>query len=477
MNKEQKRIIRVLLLLSTLFISLIIYLTYFTIFKADDIKTSSYNKRPNEKAYVLRGSIYDRNQKVLAYSTKDDNKDQTRHYEYGNLYSHIIGYDNNRYGNTGVERTFSSSLTQSNIIDDVKNVFFQILDKTGMNKDKVPIDRETKGNSLVLSIDHELQEYTKQKLGNKKGSIIAMNPKNGDILSMVNFPDFNPNSIEELLENKESQKDGQFMNRATQGLFPPGSIFKVITSISALENDVNTNFYCEGQIKIGGKPIGDYNNTAHGNVDLKESLTESCNVAFAQIGVELSQDTLLKKSEDFMFNKKIPFDISTKKSSFPTKDMDKAAIASTSIGQGELLVTPLNMALMASSIANDGKMMKPRLVNKVIDSDNNVVKEFESETLSTVTTPDIANNVKDMMVSVVDNGTGKRAKINGIKIAGKTGTAEAGKNKKDHSWFVAFAPADDPQIAVVVFLENDGGTGGTTAAPIARDIIKRALGY
>lgn len=473
MNKEQKRIIRVLLLFSVLFISLIVYLTYFELFKADAIKTSSYNKRPDDNAYVIRGSIYDRNQKELAYSTKDEDKKQTRHYEYSNLYSHIIGYDNDRYGNTGLERTFSSTLTESNIMDDVKNVFFQILDKTGINKDKIPVEKDSKGNSLVLTIDHELQNYTKDQLGNKKGSIVAIDPRNGDILSMVSFPDFDPNSLDKEWEKISTNEDRPLINRATQGLFTPGSIFKVITSTSALENDVNTTFDCDGEIKIGGKIIRDYNGTAHGKVDLKESLTISCNVAFAQMGVELGQKTLEKKAEEFMFNKEIPFSINTKKSRFPTKNMDKAALASTSIGQGELLVTPLNMALMAASIANDGEMMEPRLVKEVIDSDNNVIKDFEPEVLSTVTTSDIANNITDMMVSVVENGTGKKASIRGINVAGKTGTAE--NNKKDHSWFVAFAPADNPKIAIAIVLENDGGTGGSTAAPIARNILLKAL--
>ncbi|MGO1528861.1 MAG: peptidoglycan D,D-transpeptidase FtsI family protein [Senegalia sp. (in: firmicutes)] len=480
MNKEQKRIIRVLLLFSALFISLIVYLTYFEIFEADTIRASTYNKRPDDKAYVIRGSIYDRNQKELAYSTKNEDKKQTRHYEYGSLYSHIIGYDNDRYGNTGLEKTFASTLTESNIIDDVKNVFFQILDKTGVNKDRLPIKKDSKGNSLVLTIDHELQNYTKNQLDGKKGAIVAMNPQTGDILSMVSFPDFDPNSIGNLLENKENQIDGQLTNKATQGLFPPGSIFKVITATSALENDVNTNFDCDGEITIGGKPIRDYNASAHGNVDLKESLTKSCNVAFAQIGVELGEKTLEKKSESFMINKKIPFDIDVKKSSFSKSNLDKAALAATSMGQGELSVTPLNMALMASAIANDGEMMKPRLVKEIIDSDNNIIKQIEPEILSTVTSPENANNISDMMVSVVGNGTGKKASIRGIQVAGKTGTAETGNDKdgnrkKDHSWFVSFAPADNPGIAVVVFLEHDGGTGGSTASPIARNVLLKYL--
>lgn len=472
MNKEQKRIIRVLLLLSIMFISLIVYLTYFELFRAEEVKSSSYNKRPSNDEYILRGSIYDRNKNLLASSTRDANDNQIRYYEHDNLYSHVIGYYDDIYGQTGLERAYNSTLSDSNIVDDVKNVFFQVLDRLNVSTESIPLNKDSKGNSLVLTIDHALQKLAKEQLGTKKGSIVAMNPQNGDILAMVSYPDFNPSKT----KNDWKETDSEF-NRATQGTYPPGSIYKIITATAALENeDINTDINCEGEINIGGTPIHDAGNRAHGNIDLTEALVQSCNVSFSQIGVQLGQDKLKDVSERFMFNEEIPFDINTKASKFPAHNMDKTELAKTSFGQGELLVTPLNMALMASAIANDGEMMTPNLVKNVINSGGTVLKESKSEVLSTVTTPEIANKITDMMVGVVDRGTGTNARINGVNVAGKTGTAEVSKDSDDdHAWFVAFAPAENPQIAVTVILENHGGSGGRNAAPIAKNIIIKAL--
>lgn len=472
MNKEQKRITRVLFLLTLMFITLIVYLTYFEIFRADEIKTSSYNKRPSEDDYILRGSIYDRNENVLAYSTKEDEENQIRHYEYSNLYSHIIGYHHENYGKTGLERTFDSSLTESNLLDDMKNIFFKVLDAFKVNNEKIPVDKESEGHSLFLTLDHDLQQYTKNQLGERKGSVVVMNPKNGDILSMVNYPDFNPNNLSNNWESISTDENNPLVNRATEGLYTPGSIYKVITATGALETEgIETEFDCDGEVNIGGFILKDHR--AHGKVNLSEALKVSCNVAFGQIGVQLGEANLRNLSEKFMFNKNIPFDINTKKSRFPVDNMDKAAIGSTSIGQGELLVTPLNMALMTSAIANDGKMMTPNLVDKIVSADGTIIKQYEPELLSTVTTPEIANSITEMMIGVVDSGTATEARIKNIKVAGKTGTAQ--NPGKDHAWFVAFAPAEDPEIAVSVVLENSGGTGGSNAGPIARNIMVRAL--
>jgi len=448
-----------------MFISLIVYLTYFQIFQAEKVKTSSYNKRPLGNEYVLRGSIYDRNETVLSYSTKEDDQKQIRHYEYDNLYSHIIGYYDERYGTSGLERSFNSTLTQSNIIDDVRNVFFEILDTFKINEDKIPIKKESEGNSLVLTIDHQLQQYSRNQLGNKKGSIVAMDPQTGDI---------NPNNLRGSWENVSTSENKPLINRATAGLYPPGSIYKIITATAALENpDINTDFNCTGKVKVGGRIFHDYNEKGHGEINLTEALVESCNVSFSQIGAQLGEENLKDISEKFMFNSNIPFDVNTKQSKFPTDGMDKAELGETGIGQGGLLVTPLNMALMTSAIANNGRMMAPNLVQKVINTNGTVLKNSEPKVLSTVTTPEIANNITEMMVGVVNSGTGTNARIKGINVAGKTGTAQ--NPGEDHAWLVAFAPADNPKIAIAVFLEHSGGSGGRNAAPIARNILSYYL--
>lgn len=465
MNTENKRIITVLFVLCLLFISIIIYLSYFEVFMASSIKKNSYNKRQwLDEEEILRGRIYDRNQNLLAYSTKEKGGQQ-RHYKYGSLYSHIIGYSTRTHGKEGLEKTYNSpllNLSDYNSINELKKAF------TFLHK-------EQKGNNLVVTIDHRLQEYTKGLLGQQKGSIVVMNPKNGEIYSMVSYPDFNPNTLNETWESIVENEDSPLVNRATTGLYTPGSIFKIIPASSALEQEnINTNFNCTGQVNIDGYILKDYKGTAHGKIDLKESLVKSCNVAFSQIGLELGQKNLEEIAERFMLNHKIPFDLDTKSSIFPRSKMSQADLGASSIGQGKILVTPLNMAMMVSTIANNGDMIKPILVKEILNSEDHTLEKYEPEVLSQAIPPEIANNIKDMMVEVVNRGTGKNAKLSSIQVAGKTGTAENNKEKA-HSWFVGFAPADNPQVAIAIVLENSGSTGGSLAAPMAKKIIQRAL--
>lgn len=463
MNKIDKRIQIVLLFLSVLFISLIVYLSYFEIFTSSKIEKNSYNKRQwLDEDHILRGKILDRNGKVLAYSSKEG-KNKERHYKYNSLYSHIIGYSYREYGKSGLEKTYNKELldlTENKSINEIK---------------KLISNEESKGNNLILTINHELQKYSKELLGDKKGAIVSMNPKNGDIYSMVSYPDFNPNDLKQDWNNIIENKESPLLNRSTSGLYTPGSIFKIITTTAALEEEnINTNFQCDGKVNIDGYILKDYKGEAHGQVNLHESLVESCNVAFSQIGLQVGQEKLNSMSEKYMLNRIIPFDLETKKSKFPQKNMTKAELGASSIGQGEILVTPLNMAMMTSAIANDGKLVKPNLVKKIVSPNNDIIESSEVEVLSNVTSKEIAEKIKDMMIDVVDEGTGDEAKIRGIKVAGKTGTAENNK-EKEHAWFVAFAPADNPQIAVAVVLENIGETGGSSAAPIARNIILKAI--
>lgn len=464
MDQESKRIIKVLAMMGALFISLVIYLSYFEIFRASDIVTNNYNKRQwlNEE-YVLRGKIVDRNGKTLAYSEKVEEK-QIRHYPYGNVYSHIIGYSDKEYGKSGLEASYNNELLNIN----ASNPILQITEKiTGLKE---------QGNNLILTIDHELQNYARQLLGSKKGAMIVMNPKNGEIYAMVSKPDFNPSTFKENWEEIAEDKDSPLLNRATMGLYTPGSVFKMITAAGALQQEgIDTTYQCEGSVNIEGYILRDYKGIAHGKVDLEKAMVESCNVAFSQIGLQLGEERLKDVSEKFMFNKVIAFDLKTKSSIFPSKGlMTKPELGATAIGQGKVLVTPFNMALAASAIANDGVMMKPILVKEVISPDGKTVKANYPQAIARVSNSLIAQEIKNMMVKAVNEGTGKNARIRNIAVAGKTGTAE-NETGKEHAWFVGFAPADNPQVVVVVVLENIGSTGGKSAAPLARDMMIRTL--
>ncbi|MGO1470561.1 MAG: penicillin-binding transpeptidase domain-containing protein, partial [Tissierella sp.] len=215
----------------------------------------------------------------------------------------------------------------------------------------------------------------------------------------------------------------------------------------------------------------DYKGYSHGKIDLKGAFKDSCNPYFVEKSLMLGIEKLGGVSEKFMINSEIPFDLPVKQSKFNyTKSMKKTEIASSSIGQGKVLVTPLNMGMMVSAIANKGEIVKPILVKEVMDKSGKVIKENESEILSNVTTDSIAKEIKEMMREVVISGTGRNASIRNVEVSGKTGTAENASDKA-HSWFVGFAPYDEPKLSVVVVLEEEGLTGGEAAAPIARDLL------
>lgn len=464
-NHENNRIITVLVVLTILFVALIVYLTYFEIFQADTISNNSYNKRLllNEE-YILRGNIYDRNHTLLASSSQEGDR-QTRHYEYGSLYSHIIGYSNRQLGKFGLEKSYNEELlnkSKSESLNEIRKVLAQQ-------------DFQQRGNNLILTIDHGLQQYVSDLLGKQKGAIVAMNPQNGEVYAMVSYPNFDPNGISDNWNRISADQDSPLYNRATQGVYPPGSIFKIITTASALETqNINTNFNCEGQVVINGETLNDYNNTAHGEMDLHDALVKSCNVSFGQIALQLGENSLRETAEKFMFNRKISFDIETNPSTFPKGKLSENELAFTGIGQGKLQTSPLNMAMMASAIANNGKIVQPLLVKEVQSADGEIVETKETAELSTALSPTQISIIKDIMVDVVNEGTGSNARLSSVQVAGKTGTAEE-DGEEDHAWFVGFAPSEEPKVAVAVFLENNGGTGGSTAAPIARKVISRAL--
>lgn len=463
MNKETKRTIVVLIGFCLLFISLIAYISYFQIFRAEAVKNNSYNKRLwiNEEA-TLRGTIMDRNGKTLVYSEKKDDIYQ-RHYLYGRLYSHVIGYSYREYGKAGLELQYN-------------NVLLDISENTAINEIKSIVSSNNEGNNIVLTIDHELQTLGRSLLKGKKGSIIAMNPETGQIYAMVNLPDFDASNLREDWKTISEDPSGPLVNRATQGLYPPGSVFKLITSMAIMGNDqIDKTYTCTGSTKIDGYIFEDYNNEGHGNIDLKQALIKSCNTYFAEKAVELGKEQIGNIAENFMINQKIPFDLSTNISQFKYKgNLSKTEISASAIGQGKVLVTPLNMLLVASGIANGGEIIKPTLIKEIKTKNNKIMKSSQIGFLHGGTDPVTANEIKQIMVETVDSGTAKNATIKNIKVAGKTGTAENASGKA-HAWFVGFAPADKPKVAVVVLLEEEGSTGGSAAAPIGRDVMKYTI--
>lgn len=457
MVNEKRRIISLLILITIVFIGLVVYLSHFQIFRAEDVRNHSYNKRLwiNEEN-ILRGSIIDRNGNILAYS-QEQGESINRFYNYSNLYSHIIGYSYREYGKAGLESTYNSEL-------------LNLRELTGIEEIINIVAPEAEGNNLLLTIDHNMQEKSRELLNGRKGSIVTMNPVTGEIYSMYSLPDFNPSSLREQWGTISESTDSPLLNRASQGLYSPGSIFKLITATALLETNVSHEHNCTGSTVIDGRTISDSSNTAHGQIGLEEAIVQSCNTYFAEKAVEIGHSKLREVAQKFMLDERIPFDLDTNISSFSQGNLGKTAIAEAGIGQGEVLATPLNMALMASAIANDGNMVKPYLVKNIEDANGRLISQTRTETLSNVMSSSMAGQLTDMMTGVVQRGTGSNASISNVQVAGKTGTAE-NTPRPSHAWFVGFAPADNPRIAVAVVLEESGTFGGQTAAPIARDLI------
>lgn len=465
-NSELKRIVVLLAGLILLFLACITYLTYFYFFKADVVKNHPSNRRGYiEEAQIKRGDIYDRNGELLATSKGEPGK-YHREYSYPILYSHIIGYSHPSLGKSGLESTYNDFLLNRNGNQTLKHISNMLRDK------------KQDGNTLILSMDTQVQSKARELLeeNTEKGSIVVMNPKTGEVYAMASLPDFNANSIAEDWETLQRNESGALLNRSINGRYPPGSIFKVVTAASLLEqNNIDLDYEDTGSQVIDGREFKNSGGAEYGTLDLKEAFTHSSNTYFVAKGSKLGKDVLGEKADAFHFNEIIPFDLPVTTSVFDyRKNLPKTTLAASAIGQGDVLATPLHMAMIASAVANDGKMMQPQLVNEVEDAKGQSILTKEPSVLRESISPEVAETLKEYMVSVVEDGTGKRAAMRSTKVAGKTGTAENASGR-EHAWFIGFAPANDPQVAVAVIVEEAGQSGGGIAAPIARNILSYAL--
>lgn len=477
-KKLTKNIKNLVVFFTVVFFSIIVYLTYFNLYVGDKILDDPTNKRLRiEENKVLRGSILDANGKVIAESKRDEKGKQQRVYDQGELFSHIVGYNSYVYGKTGIENTFNDVLQGKSNGHDVFGSIFRSL-KESANKD------EKKGSDVVLTLDSSLQSTALKALGDEKGGIVAINPKTGEVLSMVSTPTFDPQNIDKKFKDyNKDEKDTPLINRATQGYYPPGSVFKVVTAAAAFEHlsdAQNITFNCDGRLKFGTYTLKDYGGESHGSISMREALEKSCNYYFGSLGVKLGFNNLISTAEKFMFNKTIPdtlskYSIPIKTGSIKVDDpKSKSYMAQDAIGQHNVAANPMQMALVASAVANDGNMMTPYVVKEIKDRYGSTIDKPTPTLLSEVMSTDTANKLTSYMVDVVDSGTGKNAKVKGVKVAGKTGSAEDSSKNATHSWFIGFAPADNPKIAVAVIVEN-GGLGGKKAASAAQKVMENYL--
>lgn len=461
-DKEKQRILVLLGGISILLIALMVYLTYFMIFEGETYRTSSQNRRNTiEASNVHRGAFYDTNGQVLAQTIENSDGNKMRSYNYPEIYSHIIGYTYPDLGKAGLELTMDDYLTNQNnagILEAIKKYF----------------DRESIGNSINLTINTNVQRTASELLGDNKGSIVAMNPKTGEIYSLVSKPQFNPSTLRENWEEINSSEDSPLFNRAINGLYPPGSVMKVISTAAILEAGIDLDYEHTGLQVIDGYEYKDATDSKYGNIGLTEAFTRSLNTYFVEKIQDVGMTGFASTASRFMFEKEIPLELPVSKSTLNyDSNTTKNQISASSIGQGRVLATPMEMALTASAIGNNGVIMKPHLVKNIVNHEGDIIKTTEHEEISNAVSPEIASQINDLMELTTTSGTGTRAAIRGIQVASKTGTAE-NETGNTHAWYIGYAPADDPQVAVAVIVEQ-GGSGGTVAAPIGRDVIISTL--
>lgn len=474
-----KQIYRLGLLFAIAFLALFLNLTYLQVWASSKIVSHPRNTRGIAKELAIeRGQIVTSDGCVIAESKKLGQAYQRRYPEKG-LYAHITGYYSLRYGRSGLERIYNEELLGKKEISSLDDYLQNLMQ-----------GRE-RGHTIVLTIDSCLQKVASQALGNQRGAVVALNPKTGEVLVMVSNPSFNPNPIASLDSETASHrwedlsKDPQkpLINRAIQEWYPPGSTFKIVTTAAALESgvaDPTTVFNCTGRLKLPltTHTIKDFGGKVHGEISLEDAFRVSCNNTFGELGLRLGKDKLVYYAERFGINREIPFELPVTESIIPT-DLDAPGTALSAIGQKDVRITPLQMALISCAIANDGEIMKPYLVKEIRDYNGKIIRGLDSQKWLTAISPENASIMTEMLKKVVESGTGRAAMIPGIEVAGKTGTAQV-PNGAPHAWFTCFAPADDPQIAVAVVIENGGSmgndaTGGRIAAPVAREIVLEAL--
>lgn len=459
-----KNIIKVAVLTLSAFLALIFYLTYLQVYESGKLLTHPKNRRLQiVENTVARGRILDSKGLVLA-ETKVLAGNKRRIYPLGQAAANITGYISQIYGKSGLEDTYNNALL--GLDNNVSGDDLWRLKLTGL---------PAKGNDVVLSIDSKLQLLAYKLLGKRKGAVVAVEPSTGRILAMVSTPGFDPSKVDETWTQLREDKNSPLLNRASQGLYPPGSTMKVVTAAGILSSKPETiyrRFDAPGHIVIEGKRIED--RQAVGNLSFTEAFARSSNYVFAKLGIDLGAKTLINMAEKFGLAQKFPFDIPIEEYQLPDPyNMTKLELGETAIGQGKLLVTPLNMAMVAAAVANDGNLMLPRLVDDIRLPDGSVKEKFEPKLLSKSIDKNVAEMIRKIMVSVTQTGTGVQASIPGIKVAGKTGSAQ-NPHGQSHAWFIGFAPADKPKVAVSVIVEN-AGAGGQQAAPVAREIMQEVI--
>ncbi|SDO04922.1 penicillin-binding protein 2 [Geodermatophilus sp. DSM 45219] len=475
MNAPLRRVAISVLVLFTL---LIVNVNVIQVVRSDELRSDGRNTRVLAEEYDReRGSIVVSGTEIATSVATEDRLTYLRQYPQGPLYAPVTGYYSLVYGNVQMERAANEVLAGTDdrlFVRRLADLF------TG---------RDPSGGDVVLTMDPAVQETAMAGLEGVTGAVVALDPATGAVLGMASTPTYDPNllsshqpaEIRDYAAQLDALEIDPRLNRAIDARYSPGSIFKVVVSAAALasgEYTPDTVVPAPDELTLpqSTSTLENFGGSAcdpSGQQSLIDALTISCNTAFAQLGIDLGEERVREMAEAFGITGE-GFDIPlTVEGSTLGEIENDAQLGVSSIGQQDVQLTPLQAAMIASAVANDGTLMSPYLVDQVRAPDLSVIDQTDPDELSEPVSAEVADQLTDMMVGVVEDGSGRRAQISGVQVAGKTGTAEnAGP---DHNWFIGFAPADDPQIAVAVFVANGGGTGGDVSAPIAGDVMQAYL--
>lgn len=470
-----KRITNTMIAFSVLFALLVANLTMIMVVQADEYKNMPINNHTLVKeSKTERGTISTYDNVVLAQSVEQSDGTYKRVYPAGTLAAHIVGYASEKFGTAGIESSYNDTLKgQRNYASwtDVLNA------STG---------NSAAGNDVKLTINSTIQKAAQDALEGFSGACVVIDPKTGAVLALASSPTYNAADIETLLQNSSNSSDSSALyNRATQALYPPGSTFKIVTLTGALENNVATEssvFKAPGAMKIGNGDVTNFNGRSYGEITLARATEVSANTVYAQLGVEIGADMLVKTAEDFGFDQDIKFDLPLAKSLMPkpeemTEWETAWAAAGEPVGEHESPAGPqstvLEMAMVGCAIANNGVIQKPYLVDSIYNAEGKCSFTASPSPLMTATNSATANRVKSILEGVVASGTGGAAAVSGVKIAGKTGTAETGK-PIDDSWFVGIGPSENSRVVVAIVLEEGSDLPGG-AASRAQGVLRTAL--
>lgn len=446
-----------------LFVGLMGYFIYFQVVESESFINSPYNSLQDLfSEHVIRGEIQSAEGKVLAKTEVDSNGNETRKYPEGRMFAHAVGYSVN--GKAGLENFANFSLLRSHQFF-LEQIYKDLKDEKNI------------GDNVVTTLNYEVQSVAYNALGNYDGAVIVLEPATGKILGMVSKPDYDPNTVKENWDTINGEGSSVLYNRATQGQYAPGSVFKIFTALEFFHENKKSykeyQYNCNSSITEDGYTIHCAGNHVHGAEDITSSFANSCNSSFANIGLKINNNSLNKLCDSLLFNQDLPIAFESKKSKFSLSKSDPAALTmQTCIGQGNTLVSPLHMAMVAGAICNKGVLMTPYMIDHVenakgIESSNNKPKEYD-----TILTQKDCKYLENLMSAVVSNGTGSKLNGQSYSAFGKTGTAQVSDSTdQTNAWFVGYARKEGyNDIAIAVVVENSGA-GSTYAVPIAKSVF------